>query len=75
LEASDGNTEAVRYNSRQIVYYLEKTLAIQLLAYGKYHSSVLSTYYGLGDAYLRLDDKPKAHEAFKDSLEIAKTVP
>jgi hypothetical protein len=56
LETSDGQQEAVKYCSRQIVYYLEKTLAIQLIAYGKYHTSVLSTYYGLGDAYQRLDE-------------------
>lgn len=68
LEACDGNAEATRYNSRQIIFYLDKTLAIQLLSYGKYHSSVLSTYFGLGEAYLRLDDKPKAHAAFGDAL-------
>jgi tetratricopeptide (TPR) repeat protein len=71
----DNTPEAIKYNARQIVYYLEKCLVIQLLAYGKYHSSVLSTFYGLGDAYQKLDDSQKAHHFFKEALDVAKRVP
>lgn len=45
------------------------------MSYGKYHSSVLSTYYGLGDAYQRIDDREKAHQCFKDAIDVANKVP
>jgi tetratricopeptide (TPR) repeat protein len=47
---------------------------IQLLAYGKYHSSLQQTYFGLGEAYYKLEDNPRAHKCFQDALDISKRI-
>lgn len=74
-EASlDTSPQTMQHQSKQIVYYLEKCLTIQLLAYGKYHSSVLQTLHGLGDAYFRLDNKERCRECLLDTIDISEKI-
>jgi hypothetical protein len=70
----DLNPQTSRHYSKQIVYYLEKCLAIQLLSYGKFHSSVLQTLYGLGEAYHKLEDIPKCRHFFLEAQEVSARV-
>lgn len=73
-EGGDNSPDMQRHYAKQIAYYLEKCLAIQLLSYGKYHSSVLSTLYGLGEAYMRLDDPAKARHNFLEARDVEQRV-
>ena len=54
LETSAQNKSA---HCKRIIYYLEKCLTVQLLSYGKYHSSVFNTYTGLADASFTIENE------------------
>ena len=72
--STDHSVENQRFISKQIAHYLEKCLIIQMLSYGKYHTSVLSTFYGLGEAYLRLDDPAKALHYLREAVDVRNKV-